>query len=906
MPTNITKAAYSNTTAPAPTDADMGEIEVEIVDPEQVIEEVAEEVKDANAFNQNLAEELDETTLDALAEELCTEIQEDLNSRKEWEQTYNQGLELLGLKIENRTEPWNGACGVFHPLLAEAAVRFQAETIMETFPAAGPVKTKILGKITKRKEEAAQRVKDDMNHQLTDVMPDYRAEHERLLWALPIAGSAFKKVYFDPSLERQVAMFVPAEDLIVPYGAATLDQAPRITQRMKKTKNDLKKLQLAGFYREVDLGDPQQQINTTQQAKDKQAGVEAIKDNRFTVYEVHADLLLKNFKDKFADNEKTEIEVPYVVSINLSNKKILAIYRNWRSDDETKARRVHFVHYGYVPGFGFYHLGLVHLVGGFAKSATSLLRQLVDAGTLSNLPGGLKARGLRIKGDDTPIRPGEWRDVDIPGGKIGENVMPLPYKEPSATLYQLFNTIVEEGRRMMSMTDLKTQDINNESPVGTTLAMLERQLKILTAVQARVHAAMKVEFKLLRDIIKENAPKIYDYDPDGDEANGDQRAVKQEDYDLVEVIPVSDPNASTMSQRIVQYQAAFQLANTAPNIYDMPELHQQMLETMGFKNIGKIIPSAEEQKPKDPASENMALLIMKPVKVFINQDHESHIAAHMAAARDPLITQLIGQSPNAAAIQAAFSAHVTEHVAYRYRKGIEEMLGASLPAPDAVLPEEIEASLSKAIAAAADKLLGRDQMLAQAQKVLQDQNDPLVQLQMKELAIKEREVERKEKKDQADTIIAAEELKMKDMETRTDVAIDQAKLVVDVKLKEADLQMKETDREIKKDEITLKRMDMEARQQNENNKLAASQEADTKKISADLYKTERGHQEARASEERQRLHEGQMREREHQQSLETSDKTHEQTLEKGDRDAKNKIQVEKSKPKPKPAAKGKK
>jgi len=715
-------------------------------------------------FSENLAEEgkIDSRELDAISNDLLADVLEDLNSRREWEDTYNKGLELLGLRFEERNTPWIGACGVYHPILSEAVVKFQSETIMETFPASGPVKAKVLGKVTKEKEEAAKRVAEDMNHELTDCMPEYRPEHERLLWALPIAGSAFKKVYFDPSLDRQIAMFVPAEDLIVPYGASTLESSPRITHRMRKFKNDVVKLQKAGFYVDMELGEARVIPTEIEKKKDKLTGSKSLNDERFTLYEIHCNLDIKGYEHKDEHGKATGIELPYVVTLCLDNRKVLSVYRNWEEGDETKQRRNHFVHYGYVPGFGFYCFGLIHLIGGFARSATSILRQLVDAGTLSNLPGGLKARGLRIKGDDTPIKPGEWRDVDVPSGMVKDNIVPLPYKEPSAVLATLLTGIVEEARRAASIADLKISDMSSQAPVGTTMAVLERTLKVMSAVQARIHAAMKIEFKLLKDIIRDNTPADYDYIPEGDDDTDLGRMVKQSDYDLVEIIPVSDPNATTMSQRIVQYQAAFQLAAVAPQIYSLPYLHSQMLENIGIKNVNKIIPGAEEHnKPVDPVSENMAILTGKPVKALLNQDHESHIQAHMAAAQDPVMQQMIGQSPQAAVIAAAFSAHMAEHVAMKYRKDMQDLAGVPLPAPDETLNDDAEVQLSQVIAAASGKLLQRDQQMAKMQQAAQQQQDPVMQLQQQEnqikameAQIKQAEVERKKAKDKSDNIIA--------------------------------------------------------------------------------------------------------------------------------------------------------
>ena len=726
------------------------EIEMEQEDGEEPTVEV--EIREIG-FDQNLAEEIPEADLQAISDEIMDMVKTDMQSRKDWERTYREGLQLLGLKIDERTEPWDGACGVYHPILAESVVKFQAETILETFPASGPVKTKIIGKITREKEEAAARVQDDMNIELTEKMVDYRSEHERLLWSLPIAGSAFKKVYFDPTLDRPVAMFIPAEDVIVPYGASDLHSAPRITHRMRKTPNQLKKLQVAGFYRDIDLPDPDPSITDLQKEKDEETGINVIDDDRYLIYEIHLDYDLPGYEDPDG------IALPYVVTID-SSGEVLSIRRNYLEDDVNKEKRLHFTHYCYIPGFGFYGFGLIHLVGGFAKSATSILRQLVDAGTLSNLPGGFKSKDLRVKGDDTPIAPGEWRDVDVTGLTIKDSIVPLPYKEPSATLFQLLNTIVEEGRKFASVADLKVGDMSNQAPVGTTLAILERTLKVMSAVQARVHAAMKSEFKLISTIVRDHTPEDYDYEVDGD------RKAKKEDYDTTEIIPVSDPNASTMAQRVVQYQAAMQLAAAAPNIYDLPQLHRQMLEVLGIKNVQKIVPLEEDQKPEDPVTENMAVMTGKPVKAFLYQDHEAHIRVHTAAATDPKIQKIIGQSPNAGAIQAALSAHIAEHVAFQYRVEIEKKLGAPLPPEGERLPEDVEVELSRAVAAAAEKLLQKDQAEAQMQQNQALQQDPVVQMQQKELQLKEAELQRKIQKDRVDAELRAVDIKTRDERER--------------------------------------------------------------------------------------------------------------------------------------------
>ena len=690
-------------------------------------------------FNDNLAEDMSEAELTELSGDLIGEYDADIASRKDWLTTYVDGLELLGLKVEDRTEPWAGACNVYHPLMTEALVKFQAETMMETFPAAGPVKTVIVGKQTSEKEAAAIRVKEDMNYQLTEEMPEYRPEHERMLWGLGLSGNAFKKVYYDPSIERQVSMYVPAEDLVVPYGASSLLTAERVTHVMRKTPNELHKLQVAGFYRDVDLGEAFLDIDEAEKKIAEKLGFNPTEDDRYKILEMHVNIDLENGDDKDG------IALPYVVTIEKGTGTILAIRRNWNPDDKKQLKRQHFVHYGYIPGFGFYCFGLIHLIGAFAKSGTMILRQLVDAGTLSNLPGGMKSRGLRIKGDDTPIAPGEWRDVDVPSGAIRDNILPLPYKEPSQVLNQLMNQIIEEGRRFASAADMKVSDMSANSPVGTTLAILERTLKVMSAVQARVYYAMKQEFKLLAGIIRDYTPKEYSYEPE----IGDRRA-KQSDYDCCEVIPVSDPNAATMSQKVVQYQAVMQMAQANPQIYDLPELNKQMLEVLGVKNIGKLIPSADDQKPKDPVSENMAIINGKPVKAFIYQDHEAHIKVHMAAMQDPKIMQIVGQNPMAQQIQAAAMAHINEHVAFEYRKQLEEQLGVPLPKPDETLPEDIEFELSKLMAEAGKKLAAKSAAEVQQEQAQQQQQDPLVQMQQAELELKKQDVQIKAQKTMAD------------------------------------------------------------------------------------------------------------------------------------------------------------
>lgn len=712
-----------------------GDLEVSLTD------EDMKEVDDD--FNANLADEIDDSSLQSLASDLLGDYDSDVSSRRDWLETYADGLDLLGLKIEDRTEPWPGACSVYHPLLTEAVVKFQAETMSATFPAQGPVKTQIIGKIDKDKEAAAKRVQEDMNYRMTDQMVEYRPEHERMLWGLGLSGNAFKKVYYDPSLERQVALYVPAEDIVVPYGASNLDTAERVTHVMRKTKNELRKLQVAGFYRDVELGDPVNVLENVEKKIAERLGFDATTDERYRLLEMHVDLDLSGYEDTDEDGDATGIALPYVVTIEKGTSTVLSIRRNWDPEDPLKMKRQHFVHYGYVPGFGFYCFGLVHLVGAFAKSGTMLTRQLVDAGTLANLPGGFKTRGLRVKGDDTPIAPAEFRDVDVPSGSIRDNIMPLPYKEPSQVLMALLQNIVEEGRKFAGAADIQISDMSANSPVGTTLAILERSLKVISAVQARVHYAMKQEFKLLKSIIRDYTPEEYSYEPESGEPS-----VKQSDYDQVDVIPVSDPNASTMAQKVVQYQAVMQMAQQSPDMYDMKELNRQMLEALGVKNVDLLIkPDDEEQKPKDPVSENMDMLNGKPAKAFIYQDHEAHITTHMSLVQDPKIQAMMGQAQNAQAIAAAFQAHVSEHIAFAYRNQIEEQLGVPLPNPDEELPEDIEVDLSRLVASAAQKLLQKDTAEQQQQQQQQQAQDPILMIQQKELEIKEREQGMKEQKE---------------------------------------------------------------------------------------------------------------------------------------------------------------
>jgi hypothetical protein len=790
----IDKALYQ---APMglPEEDDAEGIEVEIVDPEAVnisgpgfAIELAK-VEGEEDFSSNLAEEMDDGSLQSLASDLADDIDNDKGSRKEWEKMYVEGIKLLGLQIEERTEPWNGACGVFHPMLAEAVVRFQSETITETFPAAGPVRTKIIGKETPQVMEAAARVEEDMNYELTEVMTEYRPEHERMLWSLPATGSAFKKVYYDPNLGRQVSMFIPAEDIFLPYGASDLDTCYRVTHVMRKTKNEIMKLQQAGFYIDVELGDPQKVVEDIQKAKDRETGFSDLNDDRYTLYECHVDLYLEDdpYADKDDKDQHTEIALPYVVTIIKGTNQILAIRRNWNQDDKLKLKRQHFVHYQYIPGFGAYGFGLFHLIGGFAKNATSIMRQLVDAGTLSNLPGGLKSRGLRIKGDDTPISPGEWRDVDVASGNIRDSILPLPYKEPSAVLAGLLDKIVDEGRRFAATADLQVSDMSANSPVGSTLAILERQLKVMTAVQARVHSTLKREFKLLKIIIRDYTDPNYEYTPE----YGTKKA-KREDYDLVDLIPVSDPNAATLSQRVVQYQAVLQLAQGAPQIYDMPFLHRQMLEVLGIKNAEKMVPLPDDQKPRDPVTENMAVLKLEPVKAFFYQDHQAHIQVHMAAMQDPMMAQLIGQNPQAQQMQAAMAAHISEHVGFLYRQKIEEQMGVALPPEDEKMPPQYELALSQMMAQAAQQVLQQNQAMAAQQQAQQQMQDPVVQMQMQELQIRAKELEIKEKQMQIEAAARTEELDLRKQEIDGRQQLEALKVGATIKHQQASLEAKQT------------------------------------------------------------------------------------------------------------------
>jgi hypothetical protein len=827
MATNIDKSLFQQ---PMGIDA-AGEaeepIEIEIVDPEAVsiragdmeidIEPGEPSVDD---FDANLAEYLPEGELASLVSDLDSDVDNDRNSRKEWEKAYVMGLKLLGLQIEERTEPWDGASGVFHPMITEAVVRFQSETITETFPAMGPVRTKIVGKETPEKKEAAMRVQEDMNFQLTEVMQEFRPEHERMLWSLPATGSAFKKVYFDPNIGRQTSVFIPAEDILLPYGTSDIQSCYRVTHIMRKTENEIKKLQQAGFYRDVDIGSPDKHIDEINKAKDKETGFADLNDERYTLCESHVDLVVKGdpLSEKDEDDEPTGIALPYVLTYIRGNNTVLSLRRNWNEDDNLHLKRQHFVHYQYIPGFGAYGFGLFHLIGGFANSATSLMRQLIDAGTLSNLPGGLKSRGLRIKGDDTPIAPGEWRDVDVGSGAIRDNILPLPYKDPSQTLYNLLNTVVEEGRRFAATADMKISDMGANAPVGSTLALLERQLKVMTAVQARVHFTLKQELQLLAAIIRDYTDDEYTYEPDGEEG---PRA-KKGDYRHVDILPVSDPNAATLSQRVVQYQAVIQLAQSAPDIYDLPKLHRGMLEVLGIKNADKLVPLDEDQKPTDPVSENMNVLKGKPLKAFQYQDHQSHIQVHMSAMQDPIIMELVGQNPQAPKIQAAMMAHIAEHVGFGYRQKIEQQLGMPLPPEGEQLPPQIEIALSGMMAQAAQQVLQQNQAQAAQKQAQQQQQDPVVQMQQQELKIKEGELQIKQQKAQADQQRAAQEMTIKEKQMQIDAAA-------------------------RADELEIKEKQMQIDAAYKADKLEADQERDGARMGVDIA---RSRQQAAAQNQR--------------------------------------------------------
>ena len=798
-------------------------IEIEIEDPESVkigidgVEiELEPEGKHPEDFGANLAEFMDESKLETLATELLELVEADINSRKDWVEMYVKGLEVLGMKYEERTEPWSGACGVFSPLLTEAAVRFQSEMITETFPAQGPVKTQIIGQITKLKEDASERVRDDMNFRLTEEMIEYRPEHERMLFSLGIAGAAFKKVYFDPALGRQVAIYIPAEDIIIPYGAASVYVAERVTHVMRKTKNEVRKLQVDGFYRDAELGEPTRIFTDIEKKKAEEQGYSLNDDERYQILELHVDWDLEEDEDGIA--------LPYVITIDKGTAKILAIRRNWDEEDDRRLKRQHFVQYTYVPGFGAYGLGYIHLIGGYARAGTSLIRQLVDAGTLSNLPGGLKARGLRIKGDDTPIAPGEFRDVDVPSGAVRDNIMPLPYKEPSQVLAALLERITEEGRRIAAIADLKVSDMSAQAPVGTTLAILERQLKTMSAVQARVHASLRMEFKLLKQIIRDFMPPDYSYTPEGG-----NRLAKQADYDVVEVIPVSDPNAATMAQRIMQYQAALQLAQGAPQIYDLPQLHRQMLEVLGIKNADKLVPVEDDQAPRDPVTENMAVLRMQPIKAFAYQDHQAHMMTHQAFMQDPNIGAVLGQNPMAQQMMAALMAHIAEHAAFAYRAQVEMQLGVPLPSLDeennAPIAPEDEKALAPLIAAAAQRTMVQNQAMFAQQQAQQQAQNPELQMQQAELQLKAQELQRKEMDSQRDFQIAQQKIQLEAQRLALDA---QRKQGEDPRLQAARAQQELMQKDAKaRQEMTHKeRMhQMKLRQQIQQQSMQAAQQA---------------------------------------------------------------------------------
>jgi len=754
---------------------DAPDIEIEIEDPESVrisMDGLEIDIEPSEeGFDDNLAEYLDDDVIQSIVEELISDYDDDVSSRRDWMQTYVDGLELLGMKIEDRTDPWAGACGVYHPLLSEALVKFQAETIMEILPAAGPVKTEIVGKETPEKKEAAMRVQNDMNYQITDVMVEYRPETERMLWGLGLAGNAFKKVYYDPNMERPAAIFLPAEDVVVPYGASNLESAERVTHVMRKTENEIRRLQVGGFYLDCDLGEPNNTMDEVEKKIAEKMGFRATTDDRYKLLEMHVNLDLEGYEHKGKDGEPTGIALPYVVTVEKGSRKCLSIRRNWQEDDKTYQKRTHFVHYGYVPGFGFYCFGLIHLVGAFAKSGTSLIRQLVDAGTLSNLPGGFKTRGLRVKGDDTPIAPAEFRDVDVPSGTIKDNIMTLPYKEPSQVLMSLLNQIVEEGRRFAGAADIQVSDMSANSPVGTTLAILERTMKVMSAVQARIHYSLKQELRLLKDIIRDYTPEEYPYEP----TQGDRQA-KKSDYDMVDVIPVSDPNAATLSQKVVQYQAVIQLAQTAPQLYDLAYLHRQMLDVLGIKNAEKLVKLDDDAQPLDPISENMNSVNGKPMKAFIYQDHDAHIAAHQAFMTDPVVMKTLGQNPQANQIMAALQAHMAEHLGFQYRSQIEKQLGVTLPEPDKPLPASVEVQLSRLVATASQQLLEIHKGQAAQQKAQEQQQDPLIQLQQAELQVKQQDAQRKMQKDATDAQAKTAQIETERMRIQQQAQLEQMKI----------------------------------------------------------------------------------------------------------------------------------
>ena len=744
----IEKSYYTNGEAPPMEE----ELVIEVENPDSVTVSTEdmmmkmdfdEEAQTPNHYD-NLVDFMDQSELDTLGSELVGLYKADHESRAKWEESYVKGLDLLGMRFENRTTPWDGACGVFHPLLSEAVVRFQSQTIMEIFPASGPAKTAIVGALTEQKVKQAERVQEYLNYLMTTKMTEYRTETEKLLFSLPIAGSAFRKIYFDQTLGRPCSMFVPAEDFVVNYGTADLETAERCTHVMKMEANDVLKLQQSGWYADIELPAPAPDTTEIAEKYDKMTGFTPNYevDQRHTLLEMMVNVDLAGFED-LEDNEPTNIGLPYIITVDKSSNIILSIRRNWKEGDDLKIKRQHFVHYQYLPGFGFYGFGLTHMIGGLTKSATSLLRQLVDAGTLANLPGGLKARGLRIKGDDSPIMPGEFRDVDVPGGVIKDNITFLPYKEPSAVLHQMLQEIVEDGRRFASAGDVKAADINGEAPVGTTLALLEREMKVISAVQARVHASMKEELRILSTIVAEEGPTAYPYE-------SEEQAVTSEDFDdRVDIIPVSDPNAGTMAQRIMQYQAALQLAQQAPQMYNLPLLHRQMLEVLGIRDADKIVPNEDDMKPTDPVSENMNIIIGDPVKAFIYQDHEAHIKIHLAAVNDPQIAEKLNLSPDAQIKQAAMNAHIAEHVAFQYRQDIERELGTHLPPVDSTLPEDVETRLAKLVVPAAEQLTGKAIQRAEAEQMAAQAEDPVLQLQKQELALEDKKITAKTQVDLA-------------------------------------------------------------------------------------------------------------------------------------------------------------
>ena len=747
---SIEKSLYA---APEGLEALGEDLDVEL--PDEELGETQEEPEEPIGFDENLVEHLDPRVVEELVSDILSDFDDDISARKDWIKAYVDGLELLGLKIEERMDPWPGACGVYHPLLSEALVKFQAETIMEIFPASGPVKTEIIGKETPEKKDAAARVEADMNYRLTDEMTEYRPETERLLWGLGISGNAFRKVYFDPGLNRQTALFVPAEDVVVPYGASNIETSPRVTHVMRKTENELRRLQVLGFYADIDLGEPNNTLDEVEKKIAEKMGFRASSDDRYKLLEMQVNLDIPGLEHTDEDGEPTGLALPYLVTVEKGSNKCLAIRRNWEESDETHKKRQHFVHYGYIPGFGFYCFGLIHLIGAFAKSGTSIIRQLVDAGTLANLPGGFKTRGMRVKGDDTPIAPAEFRDVDVPSGAIKDNLMLLPYKEPSQVLLTLLNQIVDDGRRFANTADFQASDMSANAPVGTTLAILERTLKVMSAVQARIHYSMKQELRLLKTIIADYTPEEYEYQP----IEGDKKA-KKSDYEMVDVIPVSDPNAATLSQKVVQYQAVIQLAQQAPQLYDLAYLHRQMLEVLSIPNANKLVALEDDQKPMDPMSENISAMKGKPLKAFIYQDQDAHIAAHQAFMQDPVVMQTIGQNPQAQMIMSSLQAHIADHLGFSYRAKLEKQMGVTMPPPDKELPKELEVELSKLIAVASQQLLQSNKAQAAQQQAQQQAQDPLIQMQQAELQIKGQEVQRKATKDQTDAQIKGQQLQI--------------------------------------------------------------------------------------------------------------------------------------------------